>query len=294
MRRTEVVKSAYLRASWWLRRVKVYALVGRSGTGKSFRAKLISQKYGLDLIIDDGLLIKNEKILAGQSAKKERHYMSAIKTALFENPAHRRELKRALDAERFKKVLVIGTSEKMVRRITDRLSLPAPFRYIKIEDVATKEEIETAINSRKHAGQHVIPVPAIEIARTYPHILYDTVKVFLKRGRFVFSKKRREYEKSVVRPEFGTKGRVSISEVALAQMVMHCTDEFDPALRVKKVSVKSDGVSYVLGVHLAVPFGVPLSGSLHTFQNYIMENIQRYTGIIIERVDLSVETVTTS
>ena len=121
MGRIEVLKGAFFRASWWLRRVKVYALVGRSGTGKSFRAKLISQKYGLDLIIDDGLLIKNEKILAGQSAKKERHYLSAIKTALFENPAHRRELKKALDAERFKKVLVIGTSEKMVRRITDRL-----------------------------------------------------------------------------------------------------------------------------------------------------------------------------
>jgi len=46
-----------------LRGVKSYALVGSSGTGKSFRAKLVAQKYGIDLIIDDGLLIRGDQIL---------------------------------------------------------------------------------------------------------------------------------------------------------------------------------------------------------------------------------------
>ena len=294
MTRTRSIRNIAHRLSWWFRRVKVYALVGRSGTGKSFRAKLVSRKYGLDLIIDDGLLIKNEKILAGRSAKKERVYLSAIKTALFDDPSHRRELQRALDSQRFKKVLIVGTSDKMVRRISERLGLPAPFRIIHIEDVATKEEIETAIHARNHAGKHVIPVPAIEVERDYPQILYDTVKVFLKRGRFVFSKKARAFEKSVVRPEFGRKGKVSISEAALAQMVMHCADEYDTSLRIRKVSVKSDGTSYELGVYLQVPFGVALSASLHTFQEYIIENIERYTGIMIRRVDVNIEMVSTS
>ena len=40
----------------------VYALVGESGTGKSFRAKLLAESYGIDAIIDDGLLIQNDKI----------------------------------------------------------------------------------------------------------------------------------------------------------------------------------------------------------------------------------------
>jgi ABC-type antimicrobial peptide transport system ATPase subunit len=40
---------------FFLRRVKTYALIGGSGTGKSFRAKLLAQKYGIDFIIDDGL-----------------------------------------------------------------------------------------------------------------------------------------------------------------------------------------------------------------------------------------------
>ena len=41
----------------------VFALVGESGTGKSFRAKLLAESYGIDAIIDDGLLIQNDKIL---------------------------------------------------------------------------------------------------------------------------------------------------------------------------------------------------------------------------------------
>ena len=42
--------------------IKVFALVGRSGTGKSHHSKLLAQKYHIDLIIDDGLLIKGDKI----------------------------------------------------------------------------------------------------------------------------------------------------------------------------------------------------------------------------------------
>ena len=46
------------------------------------------------------------------------------------------------------------------------------------------------------------------------------------------------FEKSVVRPEFSKKGRIEISEAALAQMVMHCVAEFDKNIRVKKITIK--------------------------------------------------------
>ena len=55
-----------------LRGVRVSALVGRSGTGKSFRAHLIAEKRGIDIIIDDGLIIAQRTILCGQSSKKDR------------------------------------------------------------------------------------------------------------------------------------------------------------------------------------------------------------------------------
>ena len=53
---------------WFFKGIKVFALVGKSGTGKSFRAKLIAEKYGIEVIIDDGLIIKDNSIIAGKSA----------------------------------------------------------------------------------------------------------------------------------------------------------------------------------------------------------------------------------
>ena len=76
--------------------ITVYALVGESGTGKSFRAKLLAQKYGIHALIDDGLLIDDDKILAGKSAKHEKSYMGAVRVALFDDKEHRDQVARVL------------------------------------------------------------------------------------------------------------------------------------------------------------------------------------------------------
>ena len=39
--------------------IKVYAFVGPSGTGKSYRAQLVASENEINYIIDDGLLIVN-------------------------------------------------------------------------------------------------------------------------------------------------------------------------------------------------------------------------------------------
>ena len=72
-----------------LKKIKVLALIGESGTGKSFRAKFIAQKFGIEYIIDDGLLIKDNRIIAGHSAKKEKTFLAAVKVSLFDEKAHR-------------------------------------------------------------------------------------------------------------------------------------------------------------------------------------------------------------
>ncbi|HOZ71213.1 MAG TPA: hypothetical protein PLQ29_00325 [Spirochaetales bacterium] len=275
---------------WLARGVRVFALVGGSGTGKSFRAKLVAQKFGIDMIIDDGLLISGDAIVAGKSAKREKLYMAAVKTALFHEKAHRDEVARVLQKTRWKKILIIGTSEKMTMKIAERLQIPYPAKTIKIEDIASREEIDTAIRARKVEGKHVIPVPAIEIKRSYPRIFYDSIRVFLQRnlspGGLTTPKL---YEKSVVRPEFSKRGRVAISESALSQMVIHCIDEFDDAIRIQKITVRSDSQGYRLTVVIEVPFGSQLSGKIHNLQQYIIDNIERFTGILIEEVNLVID-----
>ncbi|MBO7486309.1 MAG: hypothetical protein J6Y75_08410 [Spirochaetaceae bacterium] len=278
---------------WFVKGVTVYALVGESGTGKSFRAKLLAQSYGIELIIDDGLLIKNDKILAGHSAKKEKTFLAAVRVALFDDKQHRDEIAKALQKLNFKKILVLGTSEKMVIKITTRLQLPQPSKIIHIEDIATKEEIEQAIRSRRIEGKHVIPVPSIEIKQNYPKIFYNRIRVILKNKKKAFTPgNSKVFEKSIVRPEFSKKGRISISEAAITQMVMHCVSEFDPQIIVKKLTIKTNPESYRLIIMVDVPFGTQLAGKIHNLQQYIIENIEKYTGILIEEVSIIIDKVT--
>jgi adenylate kinase family enzyme len=269
----------------------VFALVGKSGTGKSFRAKLIMQKYSIDLLIDDGLLIRDQKIIAGKSAKREKAYLAAVKTALFTDKEHRRAVRHALERESFKRVLIIGTSERMVYKIAEALKLPAPSRIVRIEDVATADEIDTAINYRRVQGSHVIPVPSIEVRRNYPRTMADSVRILWRKGMGLF-RQQEIYEKSVVRPDFSSKGRVTISEAALSQMIMHCIDEYAPETSIRKVQVKNEPTGYRITVFLDVPFGSPLAVTLHNMQSYTIENIEKFTGIIIKELNIIVSNVT--
>ncbi|MDC7247534.1 MAG: hypothetical protein PQJ35_04260, partial [Sphaerochaetaceae bacterium] len=217
---------------WKLKGVKVYALVGKSGTGKSFRSKLVAQKHNIELIIDDGLLIKGDRFIAGRSAKREPNFLSAVKVALFDDDDHMRETISALQSEKYHRIMIIGTSEKMVYKIASRLKLPEPEKIFRIEDIASKEEIETAMRIRFSEGKHVIPVPTIEITRSYPQIVYDSMRVFFKNKSNLPWRKQQAFEKTIVRPEFSKYGKITMSEAALTQMVIHCLDEFDHMIKV--------------------------------------------------------------
>ncbi len=170
-------------------RIKVYALVGKAGSGKSFRARLVMEKHMIDLLIDDGLLIRGQRILAGRSAKREKIRFKAVKRAVFHDKTHADEIKAVLEKERFKSILLLGTSEHMIELIHTRLDLPAPSEMIYIDDIATQEEIAHARDNRKRSGKHVIPVPVIEVKQDPAHRILDSVKLFVYRHPLKFWKK---------------------------------------------------------------------------------------------------------
>ena len=64
-------------------KIKVYAFVGPSGTGKSYRAQMVASANNIHYIIDDGLLIDENEVLAGTSAKKAPTKIETVKNALF-------------------------------------------------------------------------------------------------------------------------------------------------------------------------------------------------------------------
>lgn len=221
--------------------------------------------------------------------------MGAVRVALFDDKDHRDEIARALKKAHIKKIMILGTSEKMANKIATRLQLPQPQKIIHIEEIATREEIEKAIKSRQVEGKHVIPVPSIEVKQSYSQIFSNTIKVFFRRNK-LFSKKDmntgKVFEKSIVQPEFSKKGRIEISEAALIQMVMHCVYETDPAVRVKKMTIKTDSRGYKISIIIDVPFGTQLTGKIHKMQQYIIDKIESYTGILIEEVSIVIDKIT--
>jgi len=290
MKPFEAVHRVWTQAIWKVRGMQVYALVGKSGTGKSFRARLVMEKYKLDALIDDGLLIHEQKIIAGRSAKREAAYLAAVKTALFTDSEHRNAVKTALEKSSIRRLLIIGTSDRMIRKICTVLQLPQPAKTVYIEDIASAEEISTAIHFRKHHGKHVIPVPVIEVKRNYPKLMADSFRIMMRSG-FGLLKRSQVYEKTVVRPEFAKRGEITISEAALSQMIMHCVAEKTPGMQIHKLVVRRDGTGYLLGLYLDVPFGIELSGSVHTLHDYIIDRIETYTGIIIDELNITINRI---
>ena len=63
--------------------MEVYALIGKSGTGKSFQAMNLCKQYNIESIIDDGLFIYKSTVVEGVSAKRAETKIGAVKTALF-------------------------------------------------------------------------------------------------------------------------------------------------------------------------------------------------------------------
>ena len=76
-------------------KIKVYAFVGPSGTGKSYRAQMVASEKGIHFIIDDGLLIMDNEIVAGLSAKKAPTKIETVKHALFYTDEEKQEIIKA-------------------------------------------------------------------------------------------------------------------------------------------------------------------------------------------------------
>jgi len=277
----------------FFKREKNFALVGESGTGKSFHAKLVAQKYRIDFIIDDGLLIRDNRILAGHSAKEEKTFLSAVKVALFDEKSHRDEVARRLQNENYKRILLLGTSEKMVNKIAARLQLSPPAKIIKIENIASQEEIDKAVRTRRIEGKHVIPVPSVEVKKNYPNIFYDAIRIFKRRmAPAGIGPVPTLHEKSVVRPEYSKRGKVIITEGALSQLVIHHVDEYDKNIRIKKILVRDAEMGYRLVITIDVPYGTQLEEKMNDLKQYIIDNIEYYTGILIEEVNIIIDKIT--
>ena len=196
--------------------MRTVGFVGASGTGKSHRASWVARERGIDYIIDDGLLIRINQVVAGTSAKREKTRIGSIKHALFTDEKHANEVMEAIRANKPNAIMILGTSDGMVKRIAQRLQLPEISQIIYIEDVADEFEIQQAVATRREQGKHVIPVPTFEIKKDFSGYFLDPLQIFRRKGKVNYQL---DGEKSVVRPTFSYLGSYTISDYTVYQIV---------------------------------------------------------------------------
>lgn len=266
--------------------MQVYAFVGKTGTGKSYRAQMVAQKYQIQYIIDDAILIKDNKVIEGKSAKTEATKIASVKAAIFFDEVKRNLMIKKIQNESPEKILIIGTSDDMVDLIAKNLKLGDIYKRIYIEDVATKEEIELARKSRFIDGKHVVPVPTFEIREQFSGYFLDPLKIF---NIFSKTEKPETSEKTIIRPTYSYLGKYIIDEKVINSIVYYVVSKISGVTSVMNVNTHKyiDGMK--LDIDIEVKYGINIPKLSHTIHNAVVYEIDNATGINIFGININVK-----
>lgn len=268
----------------------VIALIGPSGTGKSHRALIVAHENNADAIIDDGILIKDGKIIAGHSAKRESSKIMAVRRAIFILPGHAEEVTAAIQKEKPRRILVLGTSENMAHKICKILQLPPIVKIINIEDIATKVEMKKAYICRMKEGKHIIPVPTIELKPHFSGYLIDPIQSIFKKSR---TKRRKLGEKSIVRPIFSYYGRLIIDDSAILSIISQiCSAKKSIckffAIHISHIFKNNEDQGISVSFKVILSYGKHIPTLLHDLQKRVKDCIEHMTGMVVQKVDITV------
>ncbi len=267
-------------------RIKTYAFVGPSGTGKSYRAQMVAAERNIKYIIDDGLLINDTKVVAGTSAKKAPTKIETVKKALFNNEKDVQNIKKAFMKYRPESILILGTSDNMVEKIRVNLGLPEFIETIYITDVATEEEIEDARRMRRVEGKHVIPVPTFEIKKDFSGYILDPLQIFKSKGK---NSKPYIAEKSIIRPTFSYMGNYQISDSVFKDIIelQSSKAEFINKINRIRINTSTEGVNIYL--ELIINYGYNMIECLADFKKKCIRELENLTAMNIETMEIVVK-----
>ena len=266
--------------------MEIYTLVGKSGTGKSFHAMEICKEKNIDAIIDDGLFIYKNTLVAGLSAKRADTKIGAVKVALFIDDEACMQIKLAIKAKNPKKILILGTSDGMVDKIAQRLGLTvlpedSPNR-IRIEDITTEEERKTARQQRDKLGKHVIPAPSLQLKHNFAGYFMDPLRILRGKDQGAAA------ERTVVRPTYSYMGEYFVAEKVIDDIV-YCVGGRLPYIdRIAYVGHVPVPEAYQLMITLKLRRGYPIWESAEDFQRRVSEMVESMTAFNVTAVDVEV------
>ena len=268
--------------------IKVYAFVGPSGTGKSYRAQMVASEKEIHFIIDDGLLIKDNEIVAGASAKKAPTKIETVKHALFYEDAEKKPIEDALKKYKPSKILILGTSDGMVQKIAANLGLPEVSETTYINEVATEEEMQTAKHIRVTEGKHVIPVPTFELKKDFSGYLLDPLQIFKSKGA---GQKPYISEKTIIRPTFSYLGKFTISDTVFRQIVEYLADRMPSIYKVIRTRATSTEAGPIIYMEVIVMYGYNIQEVLKEFKEKARKEIENLTAMNVVSMDVVAKSV---
>jgi len=206
-----------------------------------------------------------------------------VRTAVMMNEEQAREIRAALKKLKPERVLVLGTSKRMVHRIVDALDLPRPDEYVMIEEVATPEQISHARRIRRLHGKHVIPAPTFEVKKSFSGYLVDPLRLFHRRARGPSAL----IEKSMVRPTFSSLGHFAITDSVVASIAERACSDNEGIAEVLKTSVVSRPEGVVINVDVVVSYGYRVIDVLRYAQQEARDMVDHMTALNVISLNIA-------
>ena len=213
-------------------------------------------------------------IVAGQSAKKAPTKIETIKKALFNDEKQKSEMQEAIIRLSPKSILILGTSDKMVKTIAENLGLPPIKKTIYITDVATEEEIENAKRIRTTEGKHVIPVPTFELKKDFSGYLLDPLQIFKSQG---LNGNPYISEKSIIRPTFNYIGNFTISDNVFKQIIEVQARNIKSISKIIRIRVNKSEEGPNVYIEVEIIYGFNIMAELKKFKEKCIKDIERQT-----------------
>lgn len=244
---------------------------------------MVAGEKGTHFIIDDGLLIKDNEVVAGESAKKAETKVATVKHALFYEDSEKETITKALKKYKPDSILILGTSDGMVQKIAANLGLPPVSDTTYITDVATKKEMETARRIRVTEGKHVIPVPTFEIKKDFSGYLLDPLQIFKSNGK---GQKPYISEKSIIRPTFSYMGKFTISDLVFRQILEYLAAQSPAIHKILKTRVDNFGEGARLYMEVSIVYGYNVVDGLTEFKKKAKKEIEKLTAMNVVELEV--------
>lgn len=261
----------------------IFSLSGKSGTGKSTIALQFAHEHKIDAIIDDGLLIVHGQKVAGTSAKFEKNTVTAVRRAIFQEDWHKAEVLKALEEADVTSMLIIGTSDKMTRKIARRLDLGEITHFYYVDDVRSNREIQMARFIRETQGEHVMPIPHIQVEQNF-------FKRLILKGMDIFSTSREKLgETTIVRPDFHQE-TIAIGRSVYLDVISYIIEQHPYVTKIDQLNFSMVRLPRIsVTIHIKAPVNYDVLAAIYDLQVKIAQQFEHHFSLEPEAIDVMIK-----